>query len=184
MYQPIARTALRLKLQIHAGDIDRPTVKSVGEKGLGALETKRRSMLLLDKPLREPLQNALLDELYGSHCELIPRNAMRPMLNVQRLRDAVLADSLINAAGQDGAILITGNGHARTDRAVPWYVSRRAPQARILTVMLLEVEMSAKTPGDLMATGPDGIPAADYVWFTPRAKRKDPCEALRKRFAK
>lgn len=184
MYQPIARTALRLKLQIHAGDIDRPTLKSVGKKGLGALETKRRSMLLLDKPLREPLQNALLDELYGSHCELIPRNAMRPMLNVQRLRDAVLADSLINAARGEGAILITGNGHVRTDRAVPWYVSRRAPQARILTVMLLEVEMSAKTPGDLIPTGPGGIPAVGYVWFTPRAKRKDPCEALRKRFAK
>ncbi len=184
MYQPIAEAALRLNLPIHAGDIDRPTVKSVGRKGLGALEAKRRSTLLLEKPLGQPLEKALLDELYGSHCELVPRKAMRPMLNVQRLRDAILTDSLITAAGDGGAILIAGNGHVRTDRAVPWYLARRSAEAKSITVMLLEVEEQAKTPEDLIPAGPNGEPAADYVWFTPRAKRDDPCEALAKRFAK
>ena len=184
MYQPVAETALRLKLPIHAGDIDKPTLKSVGRKGLDALETGRRSTLLLEKPLGAPLQKALLDELYDSHCELVPRNAMRPMLGVQRLRDAVLTDSLLNAAASGSAILIAGNGHARTDRAVPWYLSRRVPQAKIVTVLLLEVEKQAKTPQDLAPAGPGGGVAADYVWFTPRAEREDQCEALRKRFGK
>jgi len=183
-YQPIAEIALRLKLPIHAGDIDRPTVKSVGRKGLGALESERLKTLKLNKPLGEPMKNALLDELFDSHCKLVPRNAMRPMFNVQRLRDAVLTDSLINAAANGSAILIAGNGHVRADRAVPWYLSRRAPQARILTVMLLEVETDAKAPEDLVPAGPDGEPAADYVWFSPRAEREDQCEALRKRFGK
>ena len=30
----------------------------------------------------------------------------------------------------------------------------------------------------------EGAPAADYVWFTPRAEREDQCEELRKRFGK
>jgi hypothetical protein len=50
--------------------------------------------------------------------------------------------------------------------------------------MLLEVEKGAKAPEDLTPTGPGGMPAADYVWFTPRAEREDPCEELRKRFGK
>jgi len=184
MYQPIAETALRLKLPIHAGDIDKPTLKSVGKKGLAVLGTKRRKTLLLDEPLDDPLQNALLDELFESHCNLVPRKAMRPMLNVQRLRDAVLAHSLITAAGNGSAIMIAGNGHVRADRAVPWYLSRRAPKAKIVTVMLLETDESVNKPEDISPATPDGKPAADYLWFTPRAQREDQCEALRKRFGK
>ena len=184
IYQPIAETVLRRGLTLHAGDIDKPTLKTVSKKGLKTLGADRRNSLRLDKPLNGPLQKALLDELYDSHCELVPRSALTGMSDVQRLRDAVLADSLIDAAGQANAILIAGNGHVRTDRAVPWHLSRRVPGARSVTVMLLEVEKGAKVPEDLMPTGPGGIPAADYVWFTPRADREDPCEQLRKRFGK
>jgi uncharacterized iron-regulated protein len=184
MYQPIAEAAMRLKLPIRAGDIDKPTLRSISKKGLGALDIKRRKTLILDTPLGEPMKIDLLDELFESHCKLVPRGTLGPMFNVQRLRDAVLADSLIEAAGDGSAILITGNGHARADRAVPWYLTRRAPQAKIVTVLLLEVEGQAKTPEDLAPLTPDGVPAADYLWFSPRAEREDQCEALRKRFGK
>jgi len=184
IYQPIAEAAFRLKLPIRAGDIDKPTLRSVSRKGMGTLDKERRKTLMLDKPLGEPMNNALLDELYESHCELVPRGALGPMLNVQRLRDAVLADSLIKAAGGGSAVLIAGNGHVRADRAVPWYLSRRAPQTEIVTIMLMEVERQAKEPEDLVPTGPGGEAAAGYVWFSPRAEREDPCKALRKRFGK
>jgi len=183
-YQPIAEAALRLGLPLHAGDIDRSLLRKISKQGLDTLDAERRKSLFLDRPLDVPLHNALLDELYGSHCELVPRSALGAMLKIQRLRDAVLADSLIEAAGGGSAILIAGNGHVRADRAVPWYVSRRAPQARIVTVMLLEVDGAAKEPEDLMPAGPVGEPIADYVWFTPRAEREDPCAKLRERFAK
>ena len=183
-YQPIAEAALRRGLLLRAGNIDRPVLKKAARKGLGTLDAERRKSLLLDRPLGAPLRKALLDELYRSHCELVPRDALGAMFNIQRLRDAVLAGSLIDAAGQARAILIAGNGHVRADRAVPWYLSRRAPRARVLTVMILEVDGAAKTPEDLTPVGPRGDPAADYVWFTPRAEREDPCAKLRKRFAK
>lgn len=183
-YQPIAEAALRLGLPLHAGNIGRSALRKIGKMGLDALDAERRTSLLLDQRLGGPLHDALLDDLYRSHCELVPRDALGAMLDIQRLRDAVLAGSLIDAAGRGRAILIAGNGHVRADRAVPWYLSRRAPRARVLTVMLLEVDGAAKTPEDMAPGGPGGEPAADYVWFTPRAEREDPCVKLRKRFAK
>ena len=87
------------------------------------------------------------------------------MSDVQRLRDAVLADSLMNAAGEGSAILIAGNGHVRADRAVPWYLSRRVSQAPTVTVMLLEVEKGAKAPEDLMPAGPGDTAVAEAYYL-------------------
>lgn len=184
IYRPIAKAALTRGLAIHPGDIDRMTLKKVGRQGLSVLEAKRRETLLLETPLGDELRNALIDELYDSHCELMPRAALSSMAHVQRLRDAVLADSLVAAADTGAGILIAGNGHIRTDRAVPWYLMRRVAKAKVVSVMMLEVEAKAKTPEDLVPMDPDGKPAVDFVWFTPRAEREDQCEKLRKRFGK
>jgi len=184
IYQPIAETAFRHKLPLHAGDIDRPTLRKVSRNGMDVLDAERRASLILDKPLGAALENALLDELYESHCQLMPKSALGGMVSVQRLRDAVLADSLIEAAGKGSAILIAGNGHVHANRAVPWYLSRRVPDANIVTVLLLEVDKAAKAPEQLIPSGSDGEPVADYIWFTPRMDREDPCEQLRKRFKK
>ena len=147
-------------------------------------EAARRKRLLLDRPLGTALDAALLKELAASHCGLLPERVLPAMSKVQRLRDAVLADSLIDAGRPDGAVLIAGNGHVRTDRAVPWYVARRLPKARILSVMLIELDAETKRPEDGLITDPDGKAAADFVWYTPRRDREDPCESLRKHLAK
>jgi hypothetical protein len=50
---------------------------------------------------------------------------------------------------------------------VPWYLARIRPDARIVSVGLLEV-----------VDGLDSVPAElpfDYVWFTPRAGDGEPC---------
>lgn len=184
IYQPVAEAALDLGLPIRAGDIDKPTLKKAGREGLGVIGAGRRRALLLETSLDGALTGALLDELYESHCKVMPKAALKSMIGVQRLRDATLADSLIAAAGVGPAILIAGNGHVRSDRAVPWYLARRAPGAAVVTVMLLEVEEGAREPHNLVPADPEGKPAADFVWFTPRAEREDPCEELRKRFGK
>ncbi|MDH3581674.1 MAG: ChaN family lipoprotein [Hyphomicrobiales bacterium] len=184
IYKPLAEEALARGLVIHAGDIDRATLKKIGRQGLGVLEAKRRQTLLLETPLGDKLRNALIDELYDSHCELMPKAALASAVHIQRLRDAVLADSLVAAAGTGAGILIAGNGHIRTDRAVPWYLKRRVADADVVSVMMLEVEAETKVAEDLVPMAPDGKPAVDYVWFTPRAEREDQCEKLRKHFGK
>lgn len=184
MYRPIAEAALAAKLAIRAGDVPRATLRRVSREGLETIEAARRKRLLLDRPLGTALDAALLKELAASHCGLLPERVLPAMSKVQRLRDAVLADSLIDAGRPDGAVLIAGNGHVRTDRAVPWYVARCLPKARILSVMLIELDAETKRPEDGLITDPDGKAAADFVWYTPRRDPEDPCESLRKHLAK
>ena len=171
-------------IHIKAGDVARARLKQVSRKGLTSLEKHDMVRLALDRPLGKALNDALIETLYDSHCKLVPRAAMTAMAGVQRLRDAVLAENVRKAASLDGAVLIAGNGHVRNDRAVPWYLAQTLPGKKVLTVMLLEVGDRAQDPHDLIPVDPDGKPAADFFWFTPRAEREDPCESLRKRFGK
>ena len=184
IYQPIAEAALGRSLPLLAGDVDKPTLRKAAREGFGILDAEELKRLHLTEELSEELKASMVEELYLSHCELMPKDGLRPMGVIQRLRDAVLTDSLLTAAGEDGAILIAGNGHIRTDRAVPWYLARREPKADTVTVMMLEVTDDATKPEDIVPMTPDNNPAADYVWFTPQAEREDQCEALRKHFSK
>lgn len=175
-YQPIAEAAFAAKLKIMSGDAAREDVRAIGRQGLASLPPERQAALAIGEPLAEPLRLALLDELYQSHCEMMPRERLAPMAGVQRYRDAHLADRLLHAGG--GVFLIAGGGHVRSDRGVPWYLSRRAPEKRVLVLVLSEVRAGEDDPQKAAPAAPDGSPAADYVWFTPRTEREDPCKDL------
>ncbi|HQF30930.1 MAG TPA: ChaN family lipoprotein, partial [Hyphomicrobiales bacterium] len=182
LYQPIVEAALGAGLPMRAGDVARDTQRTVGKEGLAALG-ERAAALGLDRPLEQPLADALLDELFQSHCELVPREAMTPMAGVQRLRDAAMADAMIAADG-DGAVLITGGEHARLDRAVPWYLRARAGEAAIVSVRFMEVEPAETDPAEYVTRDPAGSATFDYVWFTPKWEEKDHCAELKARFEK
>jgi len=179
-YQPIAEAAFAAGLPIKPGnppsDLTREVAKD-GFHGLGA----RKTELTLDQPLSPALADALSDELYDGHCQLVPRERLAPMARVQRLRDAAMADALL--ANRE-TILIAGNGHVRADRGVPWYLRQRAPDSRVAVVTPIELDGTDKGPDDYIERGPDGEPVADFVWLTPRAERPDPCEQMREYFRK
>ncbi|MFP3920516.1 MAG: ChaN family lipoprotein [Dichotomicrobium sp.] len=182
-YQPIAEAALAANLTIAPGNPPADLVRSAARNGSDSLPAAHRRELALDQPLPPALADALTDELYDGHCELMPRERLAPMARVQRLRDAYMADALLNAEG-GSAVLIAGNGHVRADRGVPWYLRRRAPDSRVATVTLVELNDTAASAPDYVERGPDGAPVADFVWLTPRAQRPDPCEQMRQRFQK
>jgi len=96
------------------------------------------------------------------------------MVDVQRARDAQMAEALVRAATRDGAVLIAGAGHARVDRAVPWVLTALAPTATVVSVALVEVRKDVVDPAGL---GRDAA-AYDAVWFTPRVDDRDPCESF------
>jgi uncharacterized iron-regulated protein len=177
IYRPIAEAALAHDLPLVAADADRATIQEVGRQGFGALADGRTADLALATPLPEAQQAALIEELRVSHCDMLPEAALAPMSKVQRLRDAVMADSLIRAAERaDGAVLITGGGHVRADRGVPWYLRARLDTPEVATVRFVEVR-----PGTtdwrayLPETAGTDRAAFDYLWFTPAVDRGDPC---------
>ncbi|MCF6199116.1 MAG: ChaN family lipoprotein [Hyphomicrobiaceae bacterium] len=180
-YQPIAKAALAAGLNIYAGDTTRAMNRKVGKQGFKALPAGDIEDLGLNHPLGRKLDEALAIELVASHCNMMPKTMMGPMALVQRYRDASLAHAMSLAAqSNEGVILIAGNGHVRTDRAVPWYL--RGQQLKSTTLMIVETNKDAQSALDLISHAPDDKATADYIWVTPRTQREDPCAKLVKRF--
>ncbi len=184
IYRPIAEVALAHGLPLRAADVARQTQRDVGRRGLDALTARRRRALGLDEPLPPALSESLRRELMAAHCDLLPEAALDPMAQVQRLRDAVMADSLAAAApdSKGPVVLIAGRGHVRADRGVPWYLRRRLPEAGILTVGIFEVADESHKWRNYLPDVPAGAPVSfDYAWFTPRADDRDHCAEMEAR---
>ncbi len=185
-YTPLFDAAVASKLPIFAADPPRDAIRAAAKSGPSALPAEERTRLGLDTLLPDAQNAASLAEIDASHCGAIPRSAHPNMAFAQRYRDAHMADVLINAAAKGGsAILIAGNGHVRADRGVPWYLHQRAPDKKVISVLLIEVEDGKNDPADYVERDDTGKPTSDYIVFTPRAPRdKDPCEDMRSKAQK
>lgn len=79
--------------------------------------------------LREELQAT-------AHCNALPEEMLSGMVEAQRLRDASFAQTTLQALDETGGpvLVITGNGHARTDWGMPRYLKRAAPEKTVISV--------------------------------------------------
>jgi uncharacterized iron-regulated protein len=186
IYLPIARAVFDNKLALVPADADADRIEQVSRTGLNALIETEKQRLGLNAALASSDSAALLSEIKQAHCGLLPATDIEPMSQVQRFRDAAMADNLLTAAGKSagGVVLIAGAGHVRTDRAVPFYLRQRGPQYRTLSVMLVEVDDTVRDPAAAVPRDAAGRPAADYIWYTARAERVDQCEEMRKALAR
>lgn len=181
-YDPLLRGALFSMRPIYAGDVVRAQIMKVAKEGESALAPPDRARLKLDTGLGAKLDEASLAEIEQAHCGAMPKEAFGGMAYAQRYRDANLADAVIKAANKHGsAILFAGNGHVRSDRGVPWYIHQQAPDKKVVSILLTEVEDGKTDAQAYFPRDPDGKPAADYIIFTPRAGRGDPCDAMKKK---
>lgn len=103
-----------------------------------------------------------------AHCNALPLELLPGMVDLQRLRDAKLAQVTLDALNDSGGpvVVITGNGHARKDWGVPSYIARVAP----------EVSVFALGQGE-DGGAPDG--GFDLVLDAPGVDREDPCLAFK-----
>ncbi|WP_043712071.1 ChaN family lipoprotein [Corallococcus macrosporus] len=184
LYRPIFAAGLEAVLPIVAANLPRAQVRDLVMRGPEALAPELRQRLSLDTPLPEAVEQAMRQEQDEAHCGHLPKEMLGPMVQAQRARDAHLADRLLSAATEPGGVLITGNGHARTDRGVPAQLAARTPGQDVRAVGLLEVDPELREPADYAASfGAQSLPF-DYVWFTPAVPMEDPCAALLKHHKK
>ncbi len=210
IYRPIALAAVKNDFKIAAGNLSRDLMRAISKQGLKALDGGQVEDYGLAVAFPENSKNSLLVELETAHCGLMPKQALSPMINVQRATDGALADALKSNGNDDGAILIAGNGHVRKDRGVPHVLSQLLPGTRVVTINggvspqtgkpvavevripnahnlvlgLLEVDPERKNWADYEIVNSDGIPLYDYVILTPKFDVTDHCDAMRKRFGK
>jgi uncharacterized iron-regulated protein len=183
LYRPVFEVALRAGLPIAAANLSRKQVHEVVRTGASSLGPEVRAMLERAGPLSKEATDEIRDEMYESHCREMPRAMLDPFVTMQRARDAQMAERLLAVARgrHDGAVLVAGSGHVRTDRAVPSYLGREAPERARRSVAFLEVSESLRTPADYAAAfRTSGLPF-DFVVFTPASPREDPCQGLRDR---
>lgn len=179
IYQPIIQEALNAHLIIAPANPSRTESRKVSKEGIGAVAKDEVERLALDHPLPPEQSKALADEIRESHCGMLPDTAVPNMTVIQRLRDARMADALLVSQWK-GAALIAGNGHVRRDRAVPWYLEARGiPASDVVVVRHVEVEAGETTPENY-GLGPSGKAneLSDFVVFTPRQSRAEPCEQM------
>jgi uncharacterized iron-regulated protein len=185
MFKPLYAAIIEARLPILPGDAGRDRIRALARGGIAAMDSVEATRLGLDRDWPTPLAGALAGEIKSSHCGMLPDAAIPGMSFAQRFRDAHLAAAMIAAAERhDGAILLAGNGHIRTDRGVPWYLTPRSGGRSILSVMLAEVEDGNASPAAYAPRDPHGKPAIDVIVFTPRARRDDPCEKMREHMQK
>lgn len=141
--------------------------------GAGAAETfgPEADRFGLNRALDPAAQAAREAEQLVAHCDALPAEMLPGMVAAQRLRDAVLARTALRALETSGGpvVMITGNGHARTDRGAPAAIAEAAPDVAVLAVGQIETADA----------DPAGEPPFDLVRFTPPAPREDPCAAFR-----
>jgi uncharacterized iron-regulated protein len=179
LFYPLFDAALWAKQPIYPGNAVRERMRLL-VRGQDQPTEEEATLLKLAQALPQPLLDALASELGGSHCGALPPTAIPGMSLAQRYTDAHLAEALVKAAEKHGgAFLLAGNGHVRTDRGVPWYVRRLAPEKGMIAVVFLEAEEGKNDATAYLTGAPDGKIAADYVMFTPRHERPDPCEKMR-----
>lgn len=176
LHEPIIAAALAMHLPVRAGNLPRSALR-------GDLD----DVLRRHAPLRARLRAAhwtdaqageLRRDIVDSHCHLLPDTVVPRLVLAQRMRDAAMAQALVDDATNDGAILIAGNGHVRADRGVPVYL--HAPglaeaDARSVSVGFLEVEADDERAADFPARVMPGNLEFDYVWLTPAIARPDAC---------
>ena len=181
LYRPVFRAAYQLRLPILAANLDRREVRDLAREGWDALAPETARALGPPPELPRAQGDAMAATLRRSHCDLLPEAMVPGMQRVQQARNALLARALADGVARAGsAVLITGNGHARTDRGAPWALSVMQPELTSLAVGILEVRPGLDSP-ESYALGPAGLPY-QFVHFTAALPATDPCAELRKRF--
>lgn len=165
MYYPIFQAAP--DAQIFGAQITRDASQAVLVEGAETVFGVEAALYGLDRNLTPDQQAAREALQMEAHCNALPVDLLPGMVAIQRLRDAVLARSVLQAIESTGGpvAVITGNGHARRDWGVPAYIAEAAPD--------VEIWVLGQTEDDRPLEG-----GFDEIKSAPAIERPDPCAAF------
>ncbi len=170
IYEPVFAAAYAKGAAVVPGHPARAWVDQVMAEGFAALPPEAKEGLPEDPKLPERLQADLAEEIADSHCGMATPELTDKMTRAQLLKDTTLARELKERAPAEGGaptVLVAGNGHARGDRGVPFWLDGERK-----TVAFLEVADGEFDPARY-------VEGADWLVFTPRVDDEDPCAAFK-----
>lgn len=168
LYYPIFAAAPAAA--IYGAAVPRDAARAAMQAGIAESFGDQAAEFGLTTPLPSAEQEAQEDLQQVAHCNAMPPEMLAVMVDLQRLRDAVLARETLRAIDATGGpvVVITGNGHARRDWGVPAYIAAARPDLEIVSIGQQEEGQGA----------PGGF---DILLSSPAVERPDPCEAFRDR---
>ena len=183
-YKSLFAAALAAGYRIDSANLNSKRLMHTVKQGEDKLPAVYQRMLA-KTPLSAQQHDALRLDIIESHCHMLDEKTSRNMVLAQRLRDAIMAKSLLRSKAQL-KVLIAGIGHVRNDRAVPLYLhNNRGVQAHddsILTIGFIEVDNGlTEVSAYAERWGSHTLPF-DIAWFTPKVEREDACAKLRQHF--
>lgn len=165
LYAPIFKAAPQAT--IYGANLPRAQLKAAVAQGAPSSFGAEAARYGLADALPPEDQAAREAEQAAAHCNALPADLLPGMVQAQRLRDAALARSVVQAMAETGGpvVVITGSGHARKDQGVPAVLALAAPSLSVVSVGQLESD-----------PGPDA--PYDFWIVTPPQPRDDPCSGL------
>jgi len=166
MYHPIFTAAP--EAAVYGAAVPRDAARAAYSDGVVGSFGEDASAYGLTDALPEVQMQARLAFQASAHCDALPEDLLPQMVALQRLRDAVLARTAVQALDDTGGpvVVITGNGHARTDWGMPVYIAAARPDVTVFALGQSEARGIAGTFDQVV----DAAPVA----------REDPCAAFAK----
>ncbi len=163
MYYPVFQAS---DAPVYGAMVPRTAARAAMEKGAATALGADAARYGLTVPLSPEDQAAREADQLAAHCDALPAEMLPQMVSIQRLRDAVLTRAILRADEETGGpiAVITGNGHARTDRGIPTFLSRLKPGLKVFVL--------GQSEGGVI----DGT--FDAVIDSPEIEREDPCKAF------
>lgn len=188
MHAPIMAAALDARLPIRAGNLSRETIDAI-TSATGPRDDASGARWMLrfrDARWSEAQERDLSEDIVQGHCNMLPARVVPRLVQGERVRDAAMAQALVDDATADGAILIAGDGHVRANLGVPVYLHAPGlPGADSTSISVGFVESGEPAFEDTREI--DQLvadhPGFDYLVVTPQIERPDPCAEFRARGA-
>jgi uncharacterized iron-regulated protein len=167
MYYPIF--AAVPEAAIHGAAVPRAAARAAVKQGVAESFGPEAGAYGLNLPLAKGDQAEREAFQHAAHCEALPEEMLPVMVELQRLRDATLAQATLRALDETGGpvVVITGNGHARRDWGMPADLGRVRPGLTVFSLGQSEAGGEA-----------DGV--FDRVEQSPGVEREDPCAVFAK----
>jgi uncharacterized iron-regulated protein len=160
-YKPFVQLALDKKIMLLAANLSNADVRKVMTNGFKAVFSPQTIRTYKLDQINPRLLNNQKKAIQEGHCNMLPVQAIGPMVQGQIARDVWMA-SVVNNVQNQMVLLIAGNGHVRKDAGVFQWLSTEK-QAR--TQVFGYVERADTNDASWF----------DQVYVVPEVAREDPC---------
>ena len=179
IYEPVLAEILDAGLVVLPASLPRSLEAELAVAGNRSGDYPFVDRLGLAEPLPGPVWAQMAAEIREAHCGHAPEQRLHAMIQVQRVRDGFMADTLATAQIGATAVLVAGTGHVRADRGVPVQLAKLQPGLPMLSIGFLETVEGRDDPRAYLEASDTAVLPFTFVWFTEPAETQDPCEKYR-----